>query len=290
MVPFALLLKIAFQGSTGFGTPSGIDTDPGASRNAVTEGPSDPGIFDDRILFGQSATFSGLARELGIDEMLGIQAAFGELNQAGGVHGRQLNLTTLYDYYEPNSAYANTKILIYHAGGFTLIGEVGTPISRSASPLAGAEGIPFIAPFTGAKFLRDASLKNSVNLRASYYQETEEMVARLTEDLGFTRVAFFPRTIRTGRQDWKAPSRPLNCADCPRGAQVLPANTSAVKRLRELSWRPLLPITRTCWRCALGTPDGPGAGFETPRSVGQVSTNRFCDSCVRILCQEGRSR
>ena len=199
MVPFALLLKIAFQGSTGFGTPSGIDTDPGASRNAVTESPSDPGIFDDRILFGQSATFSGLARELGIDEMLGIQAAFGELNQAGGVHGRQLNLTTLYDYYEPNSAYANTKILIYHAGGFTLIGEVGTPISRSASPLAGAEGIPFIAPFTGAKFLRDASLKNSVNLRASYYQETEEMVARLTEDLGFTRVAFFPQNDTYGQ-------------------------------------------------------------------------------------------
>ena len=34
-------------------------------------------------------------------------------------------------------------------------------------------------------------MNNVVNLRASYYQETEEMIARLTEDLGVTRVAVF---------------------------------------------------------------------------------------------------
>ena len=236
MVPFALLLSIAFQGSTGFGTPSGDDTDPGASSKAGTQGPSDPGIFDDRILFGQSATFSGPARELGIDEMLGIQAAFGELNQAGGVHGRQLNLTTLYDYYEPNSAYANTKIIIYHAGGFTLIGEVGTSISRSASPLASAEGIPFIAPFTGAKFLRDPSLENVVYLRASYYRETEEMVARLTEDLGFTRVAFLSQNDSYGQAGFEGALQALELRGlAPVESRYYQRNTSAVKRLRELS-------------------------------------------------------
>lgn len=45
------------------------------------------------------------------------------------------------------------------------------------------------APFTGAGFLRNAELGNVVNLRASYHQEAEAMVARLTEDLGITRVA-----------------------------------------------------------------------------------------------------
>ena len=57
---------------------------------------------------------------------------------------------------------------------FALIGAVGTPTSRVTVPLAHEAGVPFIAPFTGAEFLRDPELDNVLNLRASYYQETEE--------------------------------------------------------------------------------------------------------------------
>lgn len=148
-----------------------------------------PGVTENQVLFGQSAAFSGPAQALGNEMMLGIQAAFHERNQSGGVHGRQLELTTLDDFYEPDAAYANTRRLINNQGVFALIGEVGTPTSRSASSLANALEVPFVAPFTGAEFLRDASLSSVLNLRASYYQETEQMVARLTEDLGVTRVA-----------------------------------------------------------------------------------------------------
>ena len=148
-----------------------------------------PGVSDSRVLFGQSASFSGPAQALAHGMRLGIQAAFNEQNQKGGVHGRMLELTTLDDQYEPYRAYSNTLYLINRARVFALIGEVGTPTSRSASPLANAEGVPFIAPFTGAGFLRGAEMENVVNLRASYHQEVEEMVARLTEDLGITRVA-----------------------------------------------------------------------------------------------------
>jgi len=148
-----------------------------------------PGVSDARVLFGQSAAFSGPAQALGQGMRLGIQAAFHEQNQKDGVHGRMLELTTLDDQYEPHLAYGNTLNLINRERVFALIGEVGTPTSRSASPLANAEDVPFIAPFTGAGFLREAEMENVVNLRASYHQEAEEMVARLTEDLGITRVA-----------------------------------------------------------------------------------------------------
>ena len=42
-----------------------------------------PVISDDQTLFGQSAAFSGPAKELGREMRLGIQAAFYEVNQAG---------------------------------------------------------------------------------------------------------------------------------------------------------------------------------------------------------------
>ncbi|MCY3505209.1 MAG: ABC transporter substrate-binding protein [Chloroflexi bacterium] len=189
MLAFALLVVVlgtACQ-DTEEEVPPPTD-DRGASvLTTVDEGV--PGVYDTRIVFGQSAAFSGPAQALGQGMRLGIQAAFHEQNQKGGVHGRMLELTTLDDQYEPHLAYANTLNLINRERVFALIGEVGTPTSRSASPLANAEDVPFIAPFTGAGFLRDSALGNVVNLRASYHQEAEEMVARLTEDLGITRVA-----------------------------------------------------------------------------------------------------
>ena len=159
-----------------------------ATAMAGPEGAGPPGVLDDEVIFGQSAAFTGAARFLGTRMRLGIEAAFHEVNQSGGVHGRHLALETLDDAYEPNYASDNTKLLIENRKVFALIGAVGTPTSRLAAPLAHEAGVPFIAPFTGAQFLRDPMLDNVLNLRASYYQETEEMVARLTEDSGVTRV------------------------------------------------------------------------------------------------------
>ncbi|WP_419945814.1 ABC transporter substrate-binding protein [Candidatus Poriferisodalis sp.] len=156
---------------------------------AEASSPAEPGITDDAILFGQSAAFSGPSQALGDGMRLGIEAAFHEANQDGGVHGRRLELMTLNDAYEADFAFANTLRLIEDEQVFALIGAVGTPTSRAASPIAHAAGVPFIAPFTGAELLRDPELTNVLNLRSSYLQETEEMVKRLTEDLDATRVA-----------------------------------------------------------------------------------------------------
>ena len=184
---FALALGVACAGSQAPASGGGgADTATGASSS-----PADQGVLDDRVLFGQSAAFSGPAQDLGNDMQLGIQAAFHEANEAGGVHGRRLELESLDDGYESDAAFSNTQTLLYERKVFALVGAVGTPTSRSAFLSANAAGAPFLAPFTGAEFLRDPELDNILNLRASYYQETEEMVERLTSDLGFTRIAVF---------------------------------------------------------------------------------------------------
>lgn len=159
----------------------------------------DAGVSSDRILFGQSAALSGPAGELGREFRLGVLAAFREVNRRGGVHGRRLELVSLDDAYEPEAAIANTRRLIEEDRVFALIGAVGTPTSRSAAPIAAAAGVPYIAPFTGAGLLRSAELKNIVNLRASYDQETEEIVARLLGDLGIQRIGVLYQDDSFGR-------------------------------------------------------------------------------------------
>src|SRR5215212_415585 len=111
-----------------------------------------PGVTTDRILFGQSAVLSGPTAELGTEMRRGILAAFEEVNRAGGVEGRRLELRSYDDRYEPEQAIANTRRLINDDGVFALIGAVGTPTSAASEPIARAAGVPLIAPFTGAEF------------------------------------------------------------------------------------------------------------------------------------------
>ena len=119
---------------------------------------------------------------------MGVLAAFEEANREGGVGGRSLRLVVRDDRYEAEAAVVNTRELIAH-GVFGLIGAVGTPTSRVAEPIASGAQVPYIGAFTGAALLRGEGQRYVVNLRASYNQETEEMVERLTTDLGFTRIA-----------------------------------------------------------------------------------------------------
>lgn len=150
---------------------------------------AEPGVSGDRITFGQSAAFAGPAAALGLGIRQGILAAFAEANAAGGVNGRRLELVSYDDGYEPERAIANSRRLVDEDRVFALIGEVGTPTSKAALPIATEADVPFIGPFTGAAFLRDPALANVINVRASYDQETEAWIEHLTGDLGISRVA-----------------------------------------------------------------------------------------------------
>lgn len=160
---------------------------------------AEPGVFENRIVFGQSAAFKGPAAALGLGMRQGILAAFEETNAAGGANGRKLELVSYNDGYEPNKAIDNTKRLLQEDRVFALIGEVGTPTSKAVQPIATDAQVPFIGPFTGAEFLRSPYKRTVINVRASYYQETEAMVERLVADLGISRIAILYQDDSYGR-------------------------------------------------------------------------------------------
>ena len=160
---------------------------------------ADPGVTADKIVFGEAAAFEGPAAALGIGMREGIQAAFAEVNKAGGVNGRKLELISVDDSYEPTKSIEATKKLINDDKVFALLGPVGTPTSSATQPIATEAGVPFIAPFTGAEFLRNPFKPNVVNVRASYFQETEEMVERLTKDRGIKNIAILYQDDGYGR-------------------------------------------------------------------------------------------
>lgn len=196
---------------------------------AFTAAGAQPQVETGRILFGQSAALSGPAGALGTAMRSGIEAAFAEANRQGGVHSRRLELISLDDGYEPEAAIRNVRTLINKHQVFALIGSVGTPTARSSVPVAAAAGVPYIAPFTGAPFLRNGQWRNVINLRASYYQETEAMLAYLTGQ-GLTRVAVAYQDDSFGRAGFRGAQLALQKRGLsPVATAVYPRNTTAVK-------------------------------------------------------------
>ena len=197
---------------------------------ATSAGAQSPGVSDDHILFGQSAALGGPAARLGSEMRRGILAAFEEVNRAGGVHGRRLELRSYDDRYEPEQAVANTLKLINDDHVFALIGAVGTPTSAATEPIAQADGVPFIAPFTGADFLRDPALTNVVNIRASYSEETEAIAERIVGDLGLSRVGVLFQDDSYGRSGLAGVKQALERRGLElAGSEAYMRNTTAVK-------------------------------------------------------------
>lgn len=177
---------------------------------------------DGRIILGQSAAFSGPAAQLGNQFHAGAKLWFDQTNDSGGVNGRLIEIKTMDDGYEPERCLANTKQLIEN-GVFALFGYIGTPTSMVALPLIKSEGIPFIAPFTGAMALREPHLKNVFHLRASYNDETALIVKQLTH-LGLKKIAVFHQNDAYG----KAGLDGVNLALAKDG--LMPIATATVER------------------------------------------------------------
>ena len=133
------------------------------------------GVTKTSILIGESSPFSGSNKELGNDIREGLQAYFKQINDAGGVNGRTLELVALDDANDAKRAGENARILIEEKGVLALVGYASATLSLPALPFVEKHKVPFIGPFTGAEAMR-AFRRNVYNIRASYADELEKIV------------------------------------------------------------------------------------------------------------------
>lgn len=171
---------------------------------------AEDGVTQNEIVIGMSNALSGPASGLGTQLKAGATAYIDKVNAAGGVHGRKIRLISYDDGYEPEQTAAMTRKLIEQDKVFALFGYVGTPTSTAAVPFASKAGVPYIAPFTGAEFLRNPVNPIIFNVRASYFNETEGMVERLTKDLGVKKIGVFIQDDAYGNAGKAGVNRALN--------------------------------------------------------------------------------
>lgn len=171
-----------------------------------------------KIVLGQSAALTGAAAQLGIQFQQGAKLWFDQFNAQGGVAGRMIEMRTLDDGYETDRCVANTRKFL-DEDVFAMFGYIGTPTSQAALPLVNKAQVPFIAPFTGAKILREPGQRNVFHLRASYNDEIDVIVKQLT-NLGLKKIAVFYQNDAYGQSGLEGVTQSLAARDLKPVAQA----------------------------------------------------------------------
>jgi ABC-type branched-subunit amino acid transport system substrate-binding protein len=148
---------------------------------------SAPGVTDKEILIGSCSALEGPSRALGTETVAGAKAYFNLVNNEGGVNGRKLRLLAYDDSYDPTKAQACFDRLL-NEKVFALGFFVGTPTAVKYVPLAESAKVPLVGLFTGAQTLYTPLRHWVVNVRASYYDETQEQIEGAWDKLGYRKI------------------------------------------------------------------------------------------------------
>lgn len=103
-------------------------------------------LAQDPIKIGEYASLTGKEASFGLSSDEGVRLAVDELNAAGGVLGRKLELVVEDNQSKPGESATVAKKLISRDRVIALIGEVASGRSLEVAPLAQGARIPMIAP------------------------------------------------------------------------------------------------------------------------------------------------
>ena len=131
---------------------------------------SQDGVSKTAIVLGQSLALTGPGSSLAQPFHQGAKLYFDNVNAAGGVNGRKIELVTLDDQGNPANTTANTKKLL-DQGVLSLFGFYGSPQVTAAYPLIKDRDIILFAPMAAADEFRGALYANVYSLRPGYSEE-----------------------------------------------------------------------------------------------------------------------
>jgi len=183
------------------------------------------GVSDTEIRFGITAAFTGPVRERGRQMKLGIETAFNQVNDAGGVGGRKLRIIAADDGNEPAHTLQAVRQLYEKDQIFGIIGSIGTATAAVAVPFALERRMLFFGAYTGGNVVRrDPPDRYVFNYRPSYAEEADAAVRYLVKirRIPIRQIAVFAQTDDLGDAGY---------AGVAKAYRAMGLNDSAILRL-----------------------------------------------------------
>ena len=105
-----------------------------------------PGGGGDKVKIGVFMSMTGDTANFGISSTNGIKLATDEINAAGGINGKQVELDVQDDRSDPSEAATIVTKFVTQDGVHAILGEVASSRSIAAAPIAQNAKIPMLTP------------------------------------------------------------------------------------------------------------------------------------------------
>jgi branched-chain amino acid transport system substrate-binding protein len=140
------------------------------------------GVTKTEIVVGTIQDLSGPLAGYGKQARNGMQLRIDELNEQGGVHGRQIKLLVEDSGYDPKKAVLAAQKLVNQDKIFIMAGHLGTAQNNAAMPIQFEKKVVNFMPLTAAREMYEAPNELKYALLSSYYDQMRLTLPKLAAD------------------------------------------------------------------------------------------------------------
>ncbi|MFZ0852291.1 MAG: ABC transporter substrate-binding protein [Hyphomicrobiaceae bacterium] len=155
------------------------------------------GVTKTEIVLGMHTDLSGVAATYGVSSSNAVKMRFDEINAAGGIHGRKIQLIIEDQAYQVPKAVQACAKLINRDNVFAFVAPLGTPMNNACFKDQLAAGVPNLFPLSAArsmyepyerlKFYGAASYVDQIRAAVSYFvkEKSKKTVCVMYQDTDF---------------------------------------------------------------------------------------------------------
>ena len=142
----------------------------------------------DPILIGVYGPMSGDSAMVGNTEVEGVKLATKQINEAGGIHGRQIELVIEDDAQNPATAVSAVNKLVYQDNVVAVIGTINSSCTLASMEVTKDAGIPHITPISSGASITNVGNPWIARVQASDLLQAGAVVKYAVEKLGAKKV------------------------------------------------------------------------------------------------------
>ncbi len=196
-----------------------------------------PGVTDTKIVFGYTMPMSGPVGFIGNQTLESIKAEFNRVNDAGGIHGRKLEVIAYDSGMDVSQAVANYRRLITEDKVFALLFGFGA-YTRPAYPLIEQNKIPWLFPMAPPEDMMFPAREYLFSLFPTTATQVRAMAAWLESEGQFKRISVVYGDSASGKTGLdrfmqEAKDRNLNVVASEAIVETSPSAAVQVAKIRQ---------------------------------------------------------
>ncbi|HYG60824.1 MAG TPA: ABC transporter substrate-binding protein, partial [Symbiobacteriaceae bacterium] len=156
------------------------------------------------VKVGGFAAQSGPVAPIGVSVRKGFEAYIKYVNDAGGVHGRKIDVVKVVDdAFDAGKGLAASKELVESDKVFALAPVLGTPGVQASVDYWVEKDVPVVYPMTGIEQTAHPAKKNVFAVQPNNFDEARVLTQYAVKDLGKKKVAVLWQNSDMGKQGLK---------------------------------------------------------------------------------------